>query len=175
MNTHRAKQTDEKPLKEKIPTAQVILQAELDSVKNDLKQQERSTKYSKTHYSASNLNSEAIRMETGLPTREIFQIVFNYALRFKDSVTYYAGWRVESVTFEDQMFITLMKLRQNYTNLHLANLFSCSVGTISNIVTTFIHVLHAILFKDIMRESPPDIRIHCVLPHLLLSLQAAEL
>ena len=79
------------------------------------------------------------------------------------------------MTFEDQMFITLMKLRQNYTNLHLANLFSCSVGTISNIVTTFIHVLHAILFKDIMRESPPDIRIHCVLPHLLLSLQAAEL
>ena len=154
VNTHRAKQTDEKPLKEKIPTAQVILQAELDSVKNDLKQQERSTKYSKTHYSASNLNSEAIRMETGLPTREIFQIVFNYALRFKDSVTYYAGWRVESVTFEDQIFITLMKLRQNYTNLHLANLFSCSVGTISNIVTTFIHVLHAILFKDIMRDIP---------------------
>ena len=58
------------------------------------------------------------------------------------------------LTFKDQIFITLMKLRQNYTNLHLANLFSCSVGTISNIVTTFIYVLHAILFRDIMRDIP---------------------
>lgn len=47
-----------------------------------------------------------------------------------------------------------MKLRQNYTNLHLAQLFSCSVATIANIVTTFIHVLHSILFHDIMTTIP---------------------
>ena len=59
-------------------------------------------------------------METGLPTKEIFNIVVDYAAKFKDSISYYAGWKVESITFEDQIFITLMKLRQNYTNLHLA-------------------------------------------------------
>lgn len=51
---------------------------------------------------------------------------------------------------EDQIFITLIKVRQNYTNPHLAQLFHCSVATISNIVITFIHVLHRILFDDLM-------------------------
>ena len=54
----------------------------------------------------------------------------------------------ESITFEDQIFITLMKMQQNYTNLHLAHLFQCIVATIFNIVITFIHVLHGILFED---------------------------
>lgn len=89
-------------------------------------------------------------METGLPTKEIFNIVVDYVAKFKHSISYYAGWKVESITFEDQIFITLMKLRQNYTNLHLAQLFSCSVGTISNIVITFVHVLHRLLFEDLM-------------------------
>ena len=95
-------------------------------------------------------------METGLPTREVFDIVVNHALRFKDSITYFSGWKVESITFEDQIFITLMKISGSYTNLHLAQLFSCSVGTIANIVTTFIH-LHSILFQDtcIMTSVPP--------------------
>lgn len=83
-------------------------------------------------------------METGLPTKEVFNIVVNHALRFKDSVNYFAGWNVESISFEDQIFITLMKVRQNYTQLHLAQLFHCGVATISNIVITFTHVLHEI-------------------------------
>ena len=41
-------------------------------------------------------------METGLPTREVFDIVVNHALRFKDSITHFSGWKVESITFEDQ-------------------------------------------------------------------------
>ena len=55
---------------------------------------------------------------------------------------------MESITFKDQIFMTLMKIRRSYTNLHLAQLFSCSVGTIANIVTSFIHVLHSILFQE---------------------------
>ena len=78
-------------------------------------------------------------MEKGLPTKEIFNIVVDYVAKFKHSISHYAGWKVKSITFEDQIFITLMKLRQNYTNLHPAKLFSCSVGTISNIVITFVH------------------------------------
>ena len=93
-------------------------------------------------------------METGLPTKEIFTIVVDYTAKFKDSISYYCGWKVESITFEDEIFITLMKFRQNYTNLHLAQLFSCGVGTISNIVITFVHILHALLFDDLMRVIP---------------------
>ena len=74
-------------------------------------------------------------MEAGLPTKEVFDIVVRHALRFKDSIIYFSGWKVTSISFEDQILITLMKVRQNYTNLHLAQLFSCSTSTISNIVT----------------------------------------
>lgn len=154
VQAHKAKQNEAKPVEKKIPTGQVILEVELECVRNELKQQEETAQYKRSHYSASTLSAEVIRMETGLSTRDVFQIVVNYASRFKDSVVYYAGWKVESISFEDQIFITLMKLRQNYTNLHLAKLFLCSVGTISNVVTTFIHVLHSILFKDLMTSIP---------------------
>lgn len=93
-------------------------------------------------------------METGLPTKEVFDIVVRDASRFKESINYFEGWKVESITFEDQIFITLMKVRQNYTNLHLAQLLNCNVATIANIITTFIHVLHDILFKNIMTSIP---------------------
>jgi hypothetical protein len=105
--------------KDNVPTAQVILEAELDMVKNELTECQENSNYQKNKYSVSTLNPDVIRMETGLPTIEVFNIVVNYALRFKDSITYYSGWRADSISFQDQVFITLMKLRQNYTNLHL--------------------------------------------------------
>ena len=89
-------------------------------------------------------------METGLPNKDIFQIVVSYVERFKDSVNYFYNWKVECLSLEEQVFITLMKLRQNYTNLHLAQLFACSDKTISNVVSTFVHVLHKLLYHDRM-------------------------
>ncbi|CAH3150206.1 unnamed protein product [Pocillopora meandrina] len=146
----RAKEEEALPLQEKPLTSEIILEAELYLAKRELE----AAQYQRTHYSASTLTTYVLRMETGLPTKEVFQIVVNYASRFKDSLSYYTGWRVESISFEDQILITLMKLRQNYTNLHIAQLFSCSVATISNVVTTFVHVLHNILFDDLMTNIP---------------------
>ena len=78
-------------------------------------------------------------------------ISVNHVARFKGHINYYSGWKEEAISLEDQVFITLMKLKQNYTNLHPAQLFSCSVATVSNIVLTFVHSL---LFKDIMTTIP---------------------
>lgn len=100
------------------------------------------------------LTKMSYEWRSGLPTKTVFDIVVNYALRFKDSINYFAVWNVELISFEDQIFITLMKVRQNYRNLHPAQLFHCSVATISNIVITFIHVLHRILFDDLMTTIP---------------------
>ena len=133
---------------------EVILEAELDLAKRELENLEGRLHYKNRCYTVTELPGDVIRMETGLPTKEVFDIVVRYASRFKDSINYFGGWKVESITFEDQIFITLMKVRQNYTNLHLAQLFNCSVATIANIITTFIHVLHDILFKDIMTSIP---------------------
>ena len=102
----------------------------------------------------STLSDDVIRMETGLPTKQVFDVVVLYTLRFKDSIIYFHGWKVESITFEDQIIITLIKIRQNYTNLHIAQLFSCSETTISNIAITFIHLLHEILFTFLMSTVP---------------------
>ena len=111
-------------------TEQIILEVELDLTKQELKYHNETKHYQRAHYSVSALSAEVIRMETGQPTKDLFNIVVDYAAKFKHSIPYYAGWKVESITFQDQIFITLMKIRQNCTNLHLAQLFSCSVGTI---------------------------------------------
>ena len=65
------------------------------------------------------IDTEVFRMETGLSTKSVLQIVFNYTLRFTDNINYYYG-KVNSIKLEDQVFIKLIKLRQNYSNLYLA-------------------------------------------------------
>ena len=127
-------------------TREVILEAELNLVNRDLKIAQEQIQYKNRCYTVGELSGDVVGMETGLPTKEVFQIVVRYVLRFKDSINYFAGWTVESINFEDPIFITLMKVKQNYTNLHLVQLFDCSVATIAKIISTFIHVLHAILF-----------------------------
>ena len=151
---HDSENISDKMQNGSISTEQIILEVELDLTKQELYSHQETKNYQRTHYSVSCLSSEVIRMETGLPTKEVLNIVVEYAANFKESICYYAGWKVESISFEDQIFITLMKLRQNYTNLHLAQLFSCSVATISNIVITLIHVLHGLLFDDLMTTIP---------------------
>jgi len=74
------------------------------------------------HYTLSALGGDVLRMETGLPAKEGFHIVLNYTYRFKQSITYFDGWKVESISFKDQIFITLIKVKKSYTGIHLAQL-----------------------------------------------------
>ena len=134
-----------------------LVEIELDMTSRELTKQNELSGYQREHYSVANLSTEVIRMETGLPTKEVFYIFVNYVARFKGHMNYYSGWKVEAISLEDQVFITLMKLKQNYTKLHLAQLFSCSVATVSNILT-FVHVLHSLLFKDIMTTIPSPLK-----------------
>ena len=83
------------------------------------------------------MDEDVLKVEAGLTTRDIFNSVDSYAERLKDQINYLAGWGVG-------IFITSIKVTEDYSNLHLAQLFSCSVSTIANIVTTLIHVIHSI-------------------------------
>ena len=130
------------------------MEIELDMTSRELTKQKELSGYQREHYSVANLSTEFICMETGLPTKEVFYIIVNYVARFKGHINYCSGWKVEAISLEDQVFLTLMKLKQNYTYLHLAQLFSCSVATVCNIVLTFVHVLHSLLFKGIMTKIP---------------------
>ena len=42
-------------------------------------------------------------METGLPTKEVCDIVVNYVSRFKDNIRYYFAWKVQSIDLENQV------------------------------------------------------------------------
>ena len=108
--------TDSRTDEEKVASvSQTILEAELDCLKKELSELKEQQVYQRTRYSVAAMDSEVLRMETGLPTKDVFQIVVNYISRFRDNINYYYGWRVDSIKLEDQVFITLMKLRQNYT------------------------------------------------------------
>ena len=63
---------------------------------------------------------------------------------------YYSGWKVDLISLEDQIFMTLMKLRHNYTNLHLS-LFHCSTSTVSKVHITCIYILYKLLYEDAMK------------------------
>ena len=135
-----------------------LVETELDMASRELTKHKELSGYQREHYSVANLGTEVIHMETGLPTKEVFYIIVNYVARFKGHTKYYSGWKAEAITLEDQVFITLMTLKQNYTNLHLAQLFSCSVANVANTVLTFVRVLHSPLFIDIMMTIPSRIR-----------------
>ena len=104
-------------------------------------------------YSPGGLSDEVIRIETGLSDLAMLRRVVGLVQRFHGSIVQ-AGWNVEGITLESQVFMALMKVRQNYTHLHLAQQFSCSTATVSNVVRTFIHVLHTLFFKKIMATVP---------------------
>jgi len=101
-------------------------------------------------------------METGLPNKQMFAIVVKYVN--KCNINYYSGFKVEALSIEDQVLTCLMKLRQNYPNLHLGEIVGVSTRTISNIVFTFIHLLHRLLFKDCMSSVPSRMKTASSLP-----------
>ena len=128
-------QSQQVPQRSKSSTKEIVsLEAELKQAEREITDLKEKIGYLKNHYTVSTLDEDVLKIETGLATRD--SSTSNQLLT--------AGWRVESMTFEDQIFITLMKVRQDHIKLHFPQLFSCSVSTIENIVTTFIHVIHSI-------------------------------
>ena len=65
--------------------------------------------YAQKHYTVSEMSAEVLRMETGLPTKEVFNIVVLYALRFKDCIVYYTFWvrcsRLLIFYFKEKFFV----------------------------------------------------------------------
>lgn len=132
----------------------VLLEVEVENLRKELEDRKSNKQYQREIYSVMALRDEVICMETGLPNKQVFSIVVNYVRRFSAEINYFYGWKVERILLEDQVFITLMKLRQNYTKLHLGELFHCSTATISNIILTFVHVLYKLLYEDCLKSVP---------------------
>ena len=89
---HEQPSTYDTVIEEHVPTThKVILKAELDLANRERIGLEGELQYKRMRYTVAGLEEDVIRMETGLPTKKVFNIVVNYALRFKDYITYFAG------------------------------------------------------------------------------------
>ncbi len=88
-------------------------------------------------------------------TIDVFNILVSTLQRFQP-LNYYSGWRVTVISLEDQLLMTLMKLKLNANDLDLADRFSVSRATVSNILNTLICALHEILFEGIMKQGMPS-------------------
>lgn len=84
-------------------------------------------------------------------TYDVFKFLCNTVDRFQP-LTYYCGWRVTSVSSEDQLLLTLMKLTMNCKDLDLAERFCISKTSVSNIFHTYVCALHEILFDGILQS-----------------------
>jgi hypothetical protein len=78
-------------------------------------------------------------------------------------LNYYYGWRA-TLPMENQLFLTLMKLRLNLTNVDLAVRFSISETTVSNVFLTLLYALHSLLFLSAMASIPTPSKAKHLLP-----------
>ncbi|KAJ8911698.1 hypothetical protein NQ315_017151, partial [Exocentrus adspersus] len=100
---------------------------------------------------------------TGLPTRMIFESLYELIEEVENN--YYSNWQVHKLRKIDQLLMTVMKLRQNFTHSDLAYRFQVSEATVTNVVVTFIHVLHEVLFKVLMKDIPSRSKNKTCLPN----------
>lgn len=67
---------------------------------------------------------------------------------------YYSGKAVRKLSFIDQILLTIVKLRQNFTYDDLKFRFGVSKGTITNIMNTIVLVLHSVIFVQTVNKLP---------------------
>lgn len=138
-------------------TTQSIVEMEVDNYflekENEmLKQTVSFLKRQPFQYDCIKDDDKLILFYTGIPDRTIMEIFFNV---FKEmEVNYIHGYKVEKISKRDQIFMTLMKLRHNLKHLDLSVRFNCCMGLVSNIVLTWIHVFHKVLYETIMSTIP---------------------
>ena len=73
-------------------------------------------------------------------------------------IRYYFGWTVEQISQEDQLFLTLCKLRCNFRTIDLGLHIGVSHTTISNVLHTWISVLHEILCVGMLPGKLPSVK-----------------
>src|SRR6218665_2573932 len=103
----------------------VVQSTEIDMLQETVKRLESQLDKARQAFTYKSVESKAKIVEhyTGL-SPDMFKIVLNLCMRF--DISYKDGWKVECVSPEDQLFITLMKLRRNLSHIDLSVRFGVS-------------------------------------------------
>ncbi|XP_072394121.1 LOW QUALITY PROTEIN: uncharacterized protein [Diabrotica undecimpunctata] len=146
-----------------------VVDAENYFLRQNLQQVSEDLKHLSEKFSFENIrgNDRLILLYTGLPTEKIFTSLFDLLKNIE--VNYYYKWKVEKIRKIDQLLMTLMKLRQNFPHEDLAVRFSVAQATVSNIVTTWLHVLHEVVYKQLMGKIPSRNKNKLCLPNCFSS------
>jgi len=134
----------------------VVLQAENSLLKTEIeKLEEKILNVSKKPFSFLDIkdNPSKVAHYTGPPNSESFYLLKSMVEEGGELI-YHKGWKVVNISHEDQLFILLMKLRRNLSFEDLGDRFKVSDTTISNVVLTWLHAVHAVLFEQLMSEMP---------------------
>lgn len=88
---------------------------------------------------------------TGLPNAQMFDYLCGH---FTMPLQYHFNWTVTKLSREDQVFLTLMKLRRNFDNMDLAVWFNVSKTTLTNVFLTILDALHQTIFLEALKTVP---------------------
>lgn len=159
------------PIRELIPGSStkeadiIMLKAENDRLKLEVEKSKEIIRTMRLHFSYTHIcENDALILEyTGLPNRKIYESLL-FVLQDLD-IKYYLERKVEKLNLQDQILIALMKLRHNFTHTDLAYRFNVSTATITNVVVTFIHLFHDVLFVKLMGRIPKHSKNRSCLPN----------
>lgn len=135
----------------KTSTSVAVLEAENYFLQQRITELEKESRGGAFTFKHIEENDSLCRLYTGLPSKQHFLAL--YSLLENIPIKYYYRWKVEKISKMDQLLMCLMKLRQNYPHTDLAVRFNISQATVTNIVITWVHLLHDILFKQLMGST----------------------
>jgi len=148
----------------RLQTDNALLSVQLNAVTDELQHAKEMASYNKLfHYLDISNNPDLVRHYTGL-NADVFDILVS--VLNSQPKKYFLGWQVECLSVEDQLLITLMKLKCNLTHVDLAVRFGVSKETVRNITTTYICFLHEYLFDGVMGKCgiPSQLKNQACLP-----------
>jgi len=134
-----------------LQAANELLSAKVNHLTTELQRSTEAADYNRFfHYEQIADNEKLVIHYTGL-TPDAFCILTDVVT--SHPIHYYLGWQVECLPLQDQLLITLMKLKCNLTHTDIGVRFGISKQTVRNITTTFICFLHEFLFEGVMGRA----------------------
>ena len=141
----------------KTAPSSVTLQVEVDILRSQVSKQENQLSNAPKAFSFDCIEGDSTLVQhyTGLPSADVFNVLLQLCARFEFS--YYCGWNVSSISQQDQLFLTPLKLRCNFSHKRLCVRFSVSPSKITTITIIWINVLHEVLYVGLLKDKIPSV------------------
>ncbi|KAG4068975.1 hypothetical protein HA402_005636, partial [Bradysia odoriphaga] len=113
-------------------------------------------------------SDEKVYLHTGLPNKKVFDMLLKLLTRAP--MQYYSNWTVKKLPVTEQLLMTLMKMKMNLKHFDLAQRFGCCTSTVTNVVRTWVLLMHEVLFVQLMKNVPSRKKNKTCLPQAFIVL-----